>query len=317
MGGFVMNTGEIIPVYVDYRRSLGDKFKTGATILNGFCKHIGPDVNLNSIDKGLIMDYLYSPTGSVTANWFCKYSALKGLYEWAISRGYVNGIPLPCDLPKRPGHITPYIYSEEELKSLFSFALTYQRNKSHINPYVIQTILIVTYMLGLRIHETISLRLKHIDLTESFAVICESKFYKSRIVPFNGQVRIYLEAYLTWRTKYGHPQDPESALFMDNRSRPINIDTIRTCFKRIREKAGIARTDGAVYQPRLHDLRHTFAVNRLTAWYQENEDVQNLLPLLSTYMGHKHLAHTSVYLTMTATLLKEACKRFEKFVDYE
>ncbi|MEJ7737188.1 MAG: hypothetical protein WKF97_07160 [Chitinophagaceae bacterium] len=60
-------------------------------------------------------------------------------------------------------------------------------------------------------------------------------------------------------------------------------------------------------------LRHTFAVNRLVSWYQENKDVQRLLPVLSAYLGHKYLAHTSVYLTMTDNLLQEAKMRFEKY----
>jgi integrase len=67
-------------------------------------------------------------------------------------------------------------------------------------------------------------------------------------------------------------------------------------------------------------LRHTFAVNRLTSWYQEGKDVQKLLPVLSVFLGHKHLSHTSVYLTMTDNLLEEANKRFEFYInsnDYE
>ena len=82
-------------------------------------------------------------------------------------------------------------------------------------------------------------------------------------------------------------------------------------------KAGVKRTDGATYQPRLHDLRHSFAVNRLVSWYQENKNVQQLLPVLSAYLGHKYLAHTSVYLTMTDDLLYEAKERFEKYVKSE
>ena len=88
---------------------------------------------------------------------------------------------------------------------------------------------------------------------------------------------------------------------------------MRGIFQRIREKAKIKRNDNARYQPRIHDLRHTFAVNRLTAWYQENKNVQQLLPILSVYLGHTHLAHTTVYLTMTNDLLREAGKRFEKY----
>lgn len=77
----------------------------------------------------------------------------------------------------------------------------------------------------------------------------------------------------------------------------------------------IKRDDGVLMLPRIHDLRHTFAVNRLTQWYREGKDVQMLLPKLSTYMGHTHLSHTSVYLTMTDSLLEEANKRFENYVN--
>ena len=84
-------------------------------------------------------------------------------------------------------------------------------------------------------------------------------------------------------------------------------------FQLIREKAGVRRTDGACYQPRLHDLRHTFAVHRLTSWYQEGKDVQRLLPQLSTYLGHRYLAATSVYLTMTPELLTLTAQRFEHY----
>ena len=71
------------------------------------------------------------------------------------------------------------------------------------------------------------------------------------------------------------------------------------------------RSDGAHYQPRLHDLRHTFAVHRLTSWYQQGMNVQKLVCQLSVYLGHAHLADTQAYLTMTPDLLQEASARFE------
>lgn len=70
------------------------------------------------------------------------------------------------------------------------------------------------------------------------------------------------------------------------------MSTVENAFVRIRQKAEIKRTDNARYQPRLHDLRHSFAVHRLMSWYQENADVQQLLPILSVYMGHTYLAAT-------------------------
>jgi integrase len=85
----------------------------------------------------------------------------------------------------------------------------------------------------------------------------------------------------------------------------------------MRETARVRRTDGSRYQPRLHDLRHTFAVHRLTSWYRQGACVQKLLPQLSVYMGHVYLASTVVYLSMTPELLTEANNRFERYARQE
>ena len=213
--------------------------------------------------------------------------------------------------------MTPYIYSKVELKKLFDTALAYQKNRSRTPPECIQMILKVTYFLGLRTHATVSLTVDDIDMREGHAVIRESKFNKTRIVPFNGQVQEMLKGFIEWRASI-HPNHKEgTALFLDRAGRPIRIDTVRGCFQRIRAAAGISRNDGACFQPRLHDLRHTFAVNRLTAWYREGKDVQRLISSLSTYLGHDKVSNTSVYLTMTDSLLKEASKRFEAYSNGE
>jgi integrase/recombinase XerD len=85
-------------------------------------------------------------------------------------------------------------------------------------------------------------------------------------------------------------------------------------FEKLRRLAGIVRHDVASHQPRIHDLRHTFAVHRLTAWYKQGADVQQLLPALSTYLGHVALKSTQRYLTMTPELLQQANSRFESYV---
>ena len=77
--------------------------------------------------------------------------------------------------------------------------------------------------------------------------------------------------------------------------------------------AGVSRHDGAQYQPRIHDLRHSGAVHRLVAWYRSGADLQRLLPQLATYLGHIDLAATQRYLTMTPALLREASLRFERY----
>lgn len=101
---------------------------------------------------------------------------------------------------------------------------------------------------------------------------------------------------------------------MDSRVKP---DTLQHNFRILCDRAGIRRIDGALEQPRLHDLRHTFAVHRLTSWYRQGADVQRLLQHLSVYLGHVHIRHTQVYLSMTPELLNEASQRFEHYVGRE
>ena len=175
-------------------------------------------------------------------------------------------------------------------------------------------ILQLTYFLGLRLHETMSLRIRDLNQPELYVHIRESKFYKSRIVTYNHKVGELIDTFLKWREGQGMCTAPESRLFLNKKGSKMCIDTVRKVFERIRKHAGISRSDQSPFQPRIHDLWHTFAVNRLTAWYKENQDVQKLLPVLSTYLGHTHLSHTSVYLTMTDGLLREANNRFESYI---
>ena len=312
-----MRVKEMTESYIVYRRSLGEKYITGATMLRGFAKHVGEDKDAREINLNTCASFLYGKEHKVTQSWFLRYSALKWLFGWAVVRGYMTEMPLPEEQPRRLEHMTPYIYSKAELKKLFDTALTYQKNRSRIPPECIQMILKVTYFLGLRIHETVSLMVDDIDMREGHAVIRESKFNKTRIVPFNSQVRDMLKGFIDWRASLYPDCRNGTALFLDRAGQPIRLDTIRGSFQRIRAAAGIARNDGAYYQPRLHDLRHTFAVNRLTAWYREGRDVQRLISSLSTYLGHDKVSNTSVYLTMTDNLLKEACKRFEAYSNGE
>jgi integrase len=93
----------------------------------------------------------------------------------------------------------------------------------------------------------------------------------------------------------------------------LKADTLRHYYRILCDQVGISRADGGRYQPRIHDLRHTFAVHRLTSWYRQGADVQKLLPLLSVYLGHVHIRATQVYLSMTPELLEEAGNRFELY----
>ena len=106
---------------------------------------------------------------------------------------------------------------------------------------------------------------------------------------------------------------PEAPFLACRDGSPLKGTTVWAAFAQLRQAAGVRRNDGAPFQPRLHDMRHTFALDRLTAWYRQGRDVQVLLPQLSAYLGHADIAATQVYLHMTPALLQEASLRFERY----
>jgi len=310
-----MKLKTLIDQYINYRRSLGEKIKMGEVYLRLFCRTIGEDILLNKISKKQVSDFLFNKD-TITSGWFSKHTALLGFYHYAISRGYINYSPLPIKIPKKLPTFIPYIYSRDELHRIFKFALIYKIKSSWgcIDPYMVRVILILLYCTGLRLSEAISLKIEDVDLNLAIIKIYETKFYKSRLVPFGTELATVLTEYVIWRKRQGSPQNKESPFFINRKKQPIFINTMEYIFKRICKIADIKRMDHIDRHPRMHDLRHTFAVHRLTSWYQEDADVQILLPILSTYMGHTQLSATSIYLTMTNDLLREAGMRFEKYV---
>lgn len=307
-----MKLFKAITSYITYRQTLGDLFRTNGRILKAFANGMGRQRALSNIQPDQVLRFL-NGTGPITANWHAKLQALRYFFLYAIGRGYIGRSPLPTVIPRRPPAFVPYIYTRQELRALLDASLTYQKNRSRIHPAMVRTILLLLYATGLRVREAVSLTMADVSLPEKLLLIRQTKFRKTRLVPFGRQVAQILAAYARKRRRDGHPQNPEAPFFISRDGRPINQATLECAFQRIREKAGVRRDDGARYQPRLHDLRHTFAVDRLTAWYRQGADVQKWLPVLSVYLGHTYLTATSVYLTMTPTLLDQANRLFQHY----
>lgn len=302
----------LIDQYVAFRKALGERFHTNEVILKAFNRAIGNKADVTDVRVEWVNSFL-AGTGPITSSWHVRHNALLGFYRYALSRGYVAESPLPITVPKRPPPFVPYIYSHEELRRLLQAVSTYQKNRSCLKPYVIHALLLLLYGTGLRLREALRLTLADVDLKQAILMIHETKFFKTRLVPMGSQLAHEMVRYAVRRRQESGSQSQDAAFFTGRQGKPMNQSTVENIFQRIRKQAGVQRTDGARYQPRLHDLRHSFAVHRLTACYREGGDVQKLLPQLSVYLGHAHLAATSVYLSMTPELLHEASERFEHY----
>ena len=303
-----MKLMQAVAAYVAHKQSLGMRFATEVRTLNSFSRTLG-DVDMDRIDPEQVRAFL-DGTGPTTRFWHRKLDALRGFYRFALARRCVSCSPLPTTVPRFTPTFVPYIYSEGELKRLLATAAS--RERGNLSSLTCRTLLLLLYGAGLRIGEALSLDLADVDLDAGLLLIRNSKFYKTRIVPIGSDLTRVLRDYDLERRKWS-PIDVDAPFLLTRQGKRPSRAGAEAAFRRIREHAKVFRVDGTRYQPRLHDLRHAFAVTRLVRWYREGADVQRLLPQLATCLGHVHIAGTQRYLTMTPELLREACLRFERY----
>ena len=307
-----MNLQDAIDRYIAWQRSHGAKFETSAGMLLRFARGFDGDIDCDAVAGSQILAYL-AGNGPLTRYRENKYGALAGFYRYAISRGYASSSPLPDDEPKPLTSRPPYIYSRDELCRLFSAVEGCQPYAVQLDRETLRTLLLLLYGAALRGGEARSLTIDDVDLSEAVLTVRDAKFYKSRLVPVGPQLADRLRSYAEIRADRPFPRGRASTFLANIDGTPPHKDTVYYAFLRLLRHAGIEATDGARQAPRLHSLRHSFAVHRLTDWYRQGADVQRLLPVLSTYLGHARLRHTQVYLSMTPELLHEAALRFERY----
>jgi integrase len=209
----------------------------------------------------------------------------------------------------------PHIYSQSELIRLLKGAAELKASPHcPLRPQMIRLLIVLLYTAGLRLGEALKLTLCDINWNDRYIHIRETKFYKSRLVPLSCSAMKELDSYVQLSQRSGIPSSRDSPVFQNRHTRsPYSAMCMRHIFRHLCRHLGIKTLAGRV--PRLHDLRHTFAVNRVEEWYRKGDDVQSKLGLLSTYMGHTGLEGTQRYLTMTSDLLQKASERFEGFFE--
>jgi integrase len=164
---------------------------------------------------------------------------------------------------------------------------------------------------GLRLGEARNLRLSDIDFDAAVLTIRGTKFGKSRLVPMHASTCAVLQDYLKRRRQHCAAQAASAYLFTSQLGNRLDVGDIHRTFYTLSRQIGLrGATDSR--GPRLHDMRHVFATNTLVRWYEAEQDPERLLPILSTYLGHVHVADTQWYLTGSPELMKEAMRRLER-----
>ena len=232
---------------------------------------------------------------------------MRELARWLGRRG-VPAYVLPAGALPRPARYVPHIYTGQELAALFA-----QTDRCHYDSQVpfrhlVMPVLFRTiYACGLRASEARLLRFGDVDLAAGVLTIRDGKGGKDRQVPVSAPLRDRLADYharVAGRTG-------GDWFFPGTSGRPLTLANIDKNFRRFLWQARIPH-GGRGHGPRVHDLRHTFAVNNLRSWFARGEDAGALLPVLQTYMGHSSIADTDYYLRLTAESYPHITARLQR-----
>ena len=216
-----------------------------------------------------------------------------------------SGFPLP-----HPGH-RPYCFTEQDIVSLLRAADELGPvSRSPLRGEVLRLAVVLLFTAGLRRGELVRLTLADYDPVERTLHIRDTKFHKSRLVPLSCDATREMEAYLRARRRLPHAAD---APLLCSRLRGLRLYTgtgLSCALTRLFRRAGVCTPSGR--PPRVHDLRHSFALNALRRWYQEGVDVQTKLPALAIYMGHVSIVSTQYYLAYFEPFAEAASTRFAR-----
>jgi len=293
--------------YIQLRRSLGFKLCDAQVALRHFASFLEAS-GASHLTIALALQWAQHDPAARPAEWARRLSFVRGFARHWSAQDPHTEVPPWGLLPHRPGRARPYLYSDDEVQRLLQAAQQLPPPHGLRGPtyHGLLGLLAVT---GLRISEALNLHVADVDLPAGLLTIRGTKFGKARLVPIHASTQHVLAAYASRRDRFLAGW-PATAFFVSRRGTRLDGGTVRRTFYALSRHIGL-RGAAASHGPRLHDFRHRFAVQTLVQWYRAGYDVERRLPLLSTYLGHVHVADTYWYLTACPELMGWAVQRLE------
>jgi len=290
------------------RRGLGFKLHYAENALLDFvawmeCKRTA------RITTRLALEWAQKPKTALPSHWARRLSFVRSFARYQSTIDPLTEIPPEGLLPYRPQRARPYIYTDQEIACLLTAArsLLPRGGLRSWKYYCLLGLLSVT---GLRLGEALNLKLDDIDLRNNVLTIEKAKFGKSRLVPIHPSTQKVLAKYLRQRVRL-LGGCASTYLFTSGTGNRLDKADVHRTFYVLSRQIGL-RGPTASRGPRLHDFRHRFAVQTLLNWYRCGLEIEQLLPTLSTYLGHVHVSDTYWYLTAFPELMGQAVERLEK-----
>lgn len=301
--------GGIIEDFILEKKALGYKYTVETRKLYLFDHFLlTKDLAHCTLPKTLVKEWTRKKNCEHSLTHRLRFRLIRQFAEFMQNRGYDVYVPNADLEPVARSNFTPYIFTHDEIHRLITSAdhLTPHGSSPHRH-IVIPEMFRLLYGCGLRLGEALRLTLADIDLEQGILTIHQSKFRKDRIVPIAPELTIRLRQLLK---KLGNRYDGTYPLFPSPTGGAYSMVTIYCTFRKLLEQSGIVHR-GRGKGPRIHDLRHSYAVHRMQKWFQEGIDLTTKLPILAAYMGHTTFRCTQHYVHLTLEFSTDLSTRLD------
>lgn len=297
-------TGDLSRHVADYlrlRRALGFKLVNEGVILPQFAAFLQRS-GQSTVTAQAAVAWAQQPQGVSPINWVHRLGAVRGFARYLQTIDPATEIP-PSDVFTRPVcRADPYQYTPDDVRWLLAAARGLRPALRAASYETLFGLLVVT---GMRIGETLVLRREDVDLEQGVLTVNGPKAGRVRLVPLHPSTTDALRRYAELRDRL-RPSPRADTFFISIRGTHLCYGCVRTTFIELTTAIGL-RTTGV--KPRIHDMRHSFAVTQLLDWYRSGADVAGVMPTLSTYLGHVNPAGTYWYLSAVPELMQLAAQR--------
>jgi integrase len=291
--------------YVATRRAMGYKFAYQGQMVRQFAAYLD-GVGAERLTIAHALSWAKQPANGAPGWWAVRLSTARGFARFLSALDPTTEVPSVGLLPEPSHRAVPYIYSDEDVARLRQ-AAGRLRPEHRADTY--QTLIGLIAVTGMRVGESVGLDRDDVDLEQGLLTIRNSKFGKSRQLPLHPSTVDALAAYARRRDER-RPKPKSPSFFTSAIGTRVLRDNVCTIFPRLVRETGLASPNRR-RPPRLHDLRHSFAVKTLVGWYRDGLDVERRMPLLSTWLGHTTPRDTYWYLSAVPELLELIAERLD------
>jgi integrase/recombinase XerD len=294
--------------YIALRRSLGFKLNDMAADLTKFASFLEQKA-APYITTALALEWAMQSTDHLPSHWARRLGFVRVFARHWSATDPRTEIPPAGLLPFRAQRARPYLYTEQEIQRLLAAAKSLSP-ASGLRPWTYHCLFGLLAVSGLRISEAIKLERQDVDFYQGVLTIRQTKFNKNRLIPLHTSTRDVLSEYAEHRDRLV-PNPSSSCFLLNDCGRCLERSAVRRTFYDLSRQIGL-RGPADHTGPRIHDFRHRFALNTLIQWYRAGEDIERRLPVLSTFLGHAHVADTYWYLSIHPELMGFATERLEQ-----